>query len=486
MGKILMILEVSRKQDYIFASKRLRENSARSGEIAYVTSSEFFRAAAGDGYQEEENLVYTGGGHTVLQFDSPEAATQFARKVTSAAIRQYRGMELFVKQRPYDPALTPGENLTALTQALEAKKARRQASFRTLSLGVERLDPVDFKPVIQHAEPPRKAEAPLTPPEGRRFPAQFQELAAKDTFLAVVHVDGNAMGRRVQGLYKRSGAAGWDGCCQSLRRFSAGIQSDFERAFRETVDALIRNLPDQWGPALPIRPVILAGDDVCFVTAGRFGLECARVFLERLKALQNPEDGLPYAACAGVALVHLKYPFHRAYSLAEELCSSAKRFAAELDPAGGVCALDWHIEFGEMKGSLSQIREDYETEDGGRMELRPVIVSVPSGVGLEKTGGVRTYAFFRSLCLAMQSGPAAVTRRRLKGLRTAFRQGEVESRFFLRERKADALLEDAAVAAGAAGLDRAPFQTVDGVRRCLLFDATEMADHCEFFREVET
>ena len=41
-------------------------------------------------------------------------------------------------------------------------------------------------------------------------------------------------------------------------------------------------------------------------------------------------------------------------------------------------------------------------------------------------------------------------------------------------------------AAMAAGLDRDPFQTVDGVRRCLLFDATEMADHCEFFREVET
>ena len=36
--------------------------------------------------------------------------------------------------------------------------------------------------------------------------------------------------------------------------------------------------------ALPIRPLILAGDDVCFVTAGRIALECARVFLERLRA----------------------------------------------------------------------------------------------------------------------------------------------------------------------------------------------------------
>lgn len=56
----LMILEVSQKQAYIFASRRLRENAARSEDIRYVTESRFFQRAAGPLYREEEDLVYAG------------------------------------------------------------------------------------------------------------------------------------------------------------------------------------------------------------------------------------------------------------------------------------------------------------------------------------------------------------------------------------------------------------------------------------------
>ena len=42
----LMILEVSQKQAYIFASRRLRENAARSEDIRYVTESRSMPGAA--------------------------------------------------------------------------------------------------------------------------------------------------------------------------------------------------------------------------------------------------------------------------------------------------------------------------------------------------------------------------------------------------------------------------------------------------------
>ena len=48
MGKVLTILEVSRKQEYIFASKKLRENAERSQDIADLTSSTFFMETAGE------------------------------------------------------------------------------------------------------------------------------------------------------------------------------------------------------------------------------------------------------------------------------------------------------------------------------------------------------------------------------------------------------------------------------------------------------
>lgn len=57
MDRVLTILEVSRKQDYIFSSKKLRENADRSNEIAYVTGSEFFRESAKNLYDEQRNMV---------------------------------------------------------------------------------------------------------------------------------------------------------------------------------------------------------------------------------------------------------------------------------------------------------------------------------------------------------------------------------------------------------------------------------------------
>lgn len=63
--------------------------------------------------------------------------------------------------------------------------------------------------------------------------------------------------------------------------------------------------------------------------------------------------------------------------MAEELCSSAKKFGSSIDETGAISAMDWHIEFGQLKENLGSIREEYETEDGNRLELRPVAVIVP-------------------------------------------------------------------------------------------------------------
>lgn len=488
-----MILEVSQKQAYIFSRKELKENVARSADINYVTSSRFFREAAGPLFDVDPNFVYSGGGHTVLQFDDRDTSTRFAAIVTETVLRRFAGLELFVKQIPYDPEKTPGENLLALTQALERKKALRKASFRQMDFGVEALDPSTFRPRQASTQETGRVVERLMPPAGYKFPAEFEDLTKVgdkvDNFIAVVHIDGNAMGKRVEKVYEQC-AESWADCCDSLRRFSEGIQRDFEAAFQETVETVIREA--DCDTVLPIRPVILAGDDVCFVTAGRIGLECARVFLEHLAARKD-SNGQAYAACAGVALVHQKYPFHMAYRLAEELCDNAKRFGAGIDPKGNVSAMDWHIEFGQLKDSLSSLREDYLTEDGSRLELRPVAVLTPEVTELGENGDLRTYQFFKEMCIRMKN--TGVARSKVKGLRTALKQGEVESRFFLQENKALDMLYETFDArfkgqlrqmwdALAVNKEKPIFLAIGGESRCLFFDAIEVIDHCDFFKEA--
>lgn len=494
-----MMLEVSRKQDYIFSSRKLRENVARSAEIREVTESEFFRKHAGKLYNEDENLVYSGGGHTVLQFWDEASARSFARSVSSAVVRQFPEMELYLKMIPFDETKTPGENLRCLTEALERKKALRTLSFRWLSLGVEKLDPETWQP-----ETPAVTQASpdlICPPDGYLFPSDFRDLAGTENFIAVVHIDGNAMGKRVSKLLE-AGGLDWETTCASLRRFSEGLDRDFQSAFSETVDTLLRCAPELATESyLPIRPVILAGDDVCFATAGSIGLECARIFLERLAKKANAEDQKPYAACAGVALVHMRYPFHMAYALSESLCSSAKRYGVTLDSDGSVSAMDWHIEFGQLKNRLSDIREDYLTEDGQRLELRPVAVTSPNNIAKD-IDPARTYGFFRAMCAALKGDYGEIARGKLKELRTALKQGETETEYYLADRRVYELLNHVFEAtyrsdderweryrellSEGTPIKKKAFITLAGeeAKRSLFFDALEMIDHFTPLEEV--
>ena len=563
MEKFLLKLEVSRKQAYIFSSKRLRDNAARSAEIDFVTGHltrlqqrDFFKEAAGDLYDRAENLVYTGGGHAVLQFDDEEQATAFARRVTKAAMERFHGMELFVKCFRYDenilgderpPAFlrkTGAANLRALSRQLAEKKALRRNAVGQISFGVEKLNRHTFQPEPLENEWAESLEESVKEPDGCAYPSQIEHLCGEDNFMAVVHIDGNGMGTRVNEIYNQESETDWDGLRKELDDFSKTVDAAFKSAFRRTAEqvaaylaknpetlnhtpkASLSNDPPP-ADALPIRPVILAGDDVCFVTMGNIGLECARLFLENLI---NPENGKGYYACAGVALVHRKYPFHKAYKLADELCSNAKKLVAEIrekEQKLGVSAMDWHIEFGQLRGDLDEIRRAYDTEDRDkqgkprRMELRPVVllagdedekdaskrVDIDSGVCGEITGGVRTYDYFKALCQAMWGEYGQTARGKIKDLRTAFKQGEVESRYFLRSREVSHLLDQAFPAkyrtkaeqwnqfkdisdngekvfsGKTASFRGEAFKDVNRVSRCLFFDAVEMIDH---FTALET
>lgn len=492
MQRILAILEVSQKQAYIFSSKQLKDNAARSAEIGYVTSDAFFRKAAPSLYDGTQ-LVYAGGGHTILQFPDRETARQCMGQITETAMRQFPGMELFARLMDYRDELAPGDNLKELSRLLEEKKALRHSAFYGLPTGLERQSETDFRP--QRTKMPDTFADSLLPPApaGYRFPDQFEVLTGSDNFLAVIHIDGNAMSARVQKIYDTAGSD-WNACCCKLRDFSKAIQQDFEAAFSETVETLLHSGIVE-SDLLPIRPIILAGDDVCFVTAGSIALECARIFLEHLTAKTNTEDHQPYAACAGIALVHRKYPFHQAYDLSEALCSNAKKFGAELDEQGRLSVMDWHIEFGQLKNSLSALRQDYATEDGGRMELRPVLAVIPDTVSVdEETASIRHYDWFRILCQALQKEKGNTARGKLKELRTAIQQGVVETRYHLQDKQVSGLLEHAfdaryrdedarwekfrrMVQQGEAAERPAFWTGPDGVRRCLYFDAVELIDH---------
>ena len=127
---VLCAKQQSRKQDYIFSEKKLIENVNRSRDIAYVTSNEFFKTVAKGSYNETDNYVYAGGGHTIVEYPDKESADRFARVITLYVLEHYPGLEIFAKGIEYDDQdkekknekETASEAFLRLTQELENEK----------------------------------------------------------------------------------------------------------------------------------------------------------------------------------------------------------------------------------------------------------------------------------------------------------------------------------------------------------------------------
>jgi hypothetical protein len=239
-----------------------------------------------------------------------------------------------------------------------------------------------------------------------------------------------------------------------FRAFSEAIDADFKAAYKEMITDVAKMLNESENPIsqldlqtdknglknFPIRRIITAGDDICFVTEGRIGIECAALFIEKLKSKVNEKNGKPYSACAGVAIVHRKYPFYKAYELAEALCSNAKKFGTEHTPdksGSGISSIDWHLEFGEVQDSLEQIKEEYNANDGTKLRKRPYIVDAPDDVIKENKD--RTYDSFRQLVQAIQDNEK-YPRGIVKNLRAELKQGKIETEYYLKFHKMSGML----------------------------------------------
>lgn len=462
--RYLTILEVSRKQAYIFSSNKLKDNVTNSAIIAWIMDPDYFETVVQDKelFSKERNLVYSGGGHTVLEFETREKAVDFTRLITTEIYKEYKEIEVFAVTMEYSKALKPGENLKKLTEQLEKKKSLRVSAFHQGSFGIEKINRNTLKPLyaeeaegmeneIQMPEKEKAIDNELSPAEYENVSA-FNELGGSkndSNFIAVVHIDGNAMGVRVNNIYKKYENMDWNTYKSKLDNFSKSVDADFKEAYKHMTEVVKNNIEKGNLKDLsikekkfPVRRIITAGDDICFVTEGRIGLECAVALIKGLNKCKNKEDGEGYSACAGVAIVHQKYPFYKAYELAEMLCSNAKKFGVSLsdDKSGkDVSAIDWHIEFGEIKDTLKEIRKSYCTEDGKQLQGRPYIVSGLKEV-LEKET-FRRYDNFKEQVRKIQN-EESFSRGKIKGMREVLKQGEAAVDYYCKFNKIENITLD--------------------------------------------
>ena len=155
----------------------------------------------------------------------------------------------------------------------------------------------------------------------------ISDITGKNDWIAIIHADGNGLGKVVQTVGKKK-----DVYKTFSKKLSEATIKAAHKAYKEV------SWPFDARKAIPIRPVVLSGDDMTVIIRGDIALDYANAFIkafekETQKALGDIlrsehvfEDDKDYlTACAGVAFIKSSFPFYYGYDLAEELCGQAKK-----------------------------------------------------------------------------------------------------------------------------------------------------------------
>jgi len=177
--------------------------------------------------------------------------------------------------------------------------------------------------------------------------------------IAIVHIDGNSMGKAFRDCIN---------LCQR-RALSKTVNDATKTAWIETVDKLIDFLKHKQDflnlkkieidkkkyTILPLRRIILNGDDITFVCNAQLAFWLTEIYLKTFSKAKLPSQlgDTKFSACAGIAITKTKFPFYRGYMLAEELCNSAKKKGR----VNYESWIDFEILYGGLSGELEDMRK---------------------------------------------------------------------------------------------------------------------------------
>lgn len=260
------------------------------------------------------------------------------------------------------------------------------------------------------------------------FPMELDDLGQKkgENDIAIVHIDGNNMGKKfstVTTLGERSLLS---------RKVAHKTEASFGRLLADIVEdygTYGAYLDLDWKAGmLPIRPLILGGDDVTFICNARLAVTYAVSFM---RYMQEDRDGLSIDTCGGIAILPTSYPFFRGYELAEQVCDEAKEksrpYSAKGEQSGW---LDFIILHGEQAPDVSQIRQQEYRGALGNMHFGPYRVD-----------GDENYHFHISRLLSCVSGflQGNFPRNKAKELRFVLERGRHDIELYKEQLEHDSL-----------------------------------------------
>ena len=333
MSKYLYGAAVQGIQEFIFRTNELKHIVGASELVEQICTSAF------DEFGKNGESVVRAAGNIKFIFEKEEDCARAVREFPKKVMTMAPGITISQAVVPLDNDF--GKAVDDIEVLLKVQRNKPSRSVTSGLIGIKRANNTGL-PVIEKNKDiylDAATKAKLEKHEmkklcsksfgefSKQLAYEISSITDKNDWIAIIHADGNGLGKVIQAVGKKKDV---------YREFSRKLDDATKEAAHIAYQTVYERFKDK--RVIPLRPVVLSGDDMTIIIRGDLALDYADAFItafeEKTKAALGgilrqekvfalSKDYL--TACAGIAFIKSSFPFYYGYQLAEDLCSQAKK-----------------------------------------------------------------------------------------------------------------------------------------------------------------
>lgn len=320
-------------------------------------------------------VVYEGGDNFFVLYKDKETCIEINKIFTRKLLKELYTLKVLCTYIELENGLVNFiEDRKKLYEKHRISEAEESVICPVNTLPFVQVDEVTSLPLTKYNENTRKkvsteAEAKLAKhldvyneKYGEKDLDKLVTRKGEESLLAVVYIDGNNMGAKVQNVLGTE--TSYDQCVKKLRETSEFIQKNYVEDRIKDIDQMLEEKAKKGKKKAGKRLVVFAGDEINLICNARDAYDIAKTYLKGLHQVSWKDSTEPCSACAGIAIFHSHAPYAQAYKVAEECCESGKTRMKKLEKAREkegkskeVCYIDVHYCQKGIGMSLDDIRE---------------------------------------------------------------------------------------------------------------------------------
>ena len=440
MTKYLYGASVQGIQQFIFQTNELKDIVGAS-ELVEIICTKLFKEIVGHRWNEASQII-SAAGNVKYIFESKVECEKVVRSFPRKVMTKAPGVT--ISQAVVELEDDFVKSINDLEKKLRSQRNKPCKSITVGRLGIER-SPQTGLPITER-DKENKYDASTSEKRNHNkviklcqksfgekvdlkassIPFDVEKMTGKNDWIAIIHADGNGLGQVVQKIGHH---------IEDFKKFSMELNNTTIAAAN---DAFRKVSPENgWRQTIPIRPIVLGGDDMTVIIRGELAIEYVTEFMEKFEQYSSEGNLRPIlekagmkrlTSCAGIAFIKSSYPFYYGYALAEQLCKYAKK----TEPHTSISSLMFHkVQDSFINNYEDIIQRELKTSEGSSFCYGPYFLNEgeqPNGyytieklnylckkIGEDKNEGIKT-GIRQWLTLMHEDEAKAV--QRLKRLKT--------------------------------------------------------------------